>query len=72
MLPVGIQCTSRIKWWCSLDVERVKSFASMSREWPFRARDLAFVDAMEDCVEVLNGLKRLYQEGRDTEIYFNV
>jgi hypothetical protein len=56
MLPVGIQCTSRIKWRCSLAVERVMNLLSVSIEWPFRARDLAFMDAMEDCVEVLNGL----------------
>ncbi len=30
----------------------------VSRERPFRARDLAFADAMEDRVEFLNGLQR--------------
>jgi hypothetical protein len=37
-------------------MERVMLLVSMSREWPFRAHDLAFTGAMEDQVEVLNGL----------------
>ena len=58
MLPAGIRCTPRINWRCSLAVERAMLLPMVSRERPFRARDLAFADAMEDRVEFLNGLQR--------------
>jgi hypothetical protein len=39
-------------------MERAMLLARVSRERPFRAHDLAFVDAMEDRVKFLNGLWR--------------
>jgi len=39
-------------------MERAMLLARVSREEPFRAHDLAFTDAMEDCVKFLNGLWR--------------
>jgi hypothetical protein len=45
-------------------MERVMLLMSMSREWPFRAHDLAFADAMEDRVEVLNGGVEIISGGK--------
>jgi hypothetical protein len=56
MLPACIRCTPSIKWQCSLAWERAMLLVRASREQPFRARNLAFTDAMEDHVEAINGL----------------
>jgi hypothetical protein len=37
-------------------VEMAMLLTSMLKERPIRVHDLAFIDAIEDCVEVLNGL----------------